>query len=95
MYESQLINVCFLAANNNEALPLAMKDKAAYSHDVRIWTYALLNSNTATGMIPEMLKRKFGTNTVPNRSSVERMAIELGVLPDLQVCNYVVYIMEL
>ena len=86
---------CFLTANKNEAVPLQMKDKAAYSHDVRIRTYALLNSNTATGMIPQMLKRKFGTNTVPNRSSVERMAIELGVLSDIQVCDYVVHIVGL
>ena len=63
-----------------------MKDKAAYAHEVRLWVYALLNANTSTHMIPQMLRRRFGTKVVPNRSSVERMAIELGVLADIQVC---------
>ena len=76
----------FFSGNKHEPEEQPMTDKAAYADEVRLWVYALLDANTSTHIIPQMLRQRFGTKVVPNRSRVENMAIELGVLSNIQVC---------
>ena len=68
--------------------PVPLKDDSgSYTTDVRLWVYTLLGSNTATSHIPSLLARIYNTteDKVPSETTVRRMAIELGVLSDLQV----------
>ena len=68
--------------------PAPLKDESgAFTTEVRLWVYTLLGSNTATNKIPSLLARIYNTteDKVPSETSVKRMAIELGVLSDIQV----------
>ena len=84
-YDSQIDE---LQKQVNTSMPIvqpSLKEKKTYTHDVRMYVYSLIDLNGATSKIPEFLKMITKTDEVPTKSSVERMAIELGVLSDMEV----------
>ena len=64
------------------------KDGKTYSVQMRMAVYAMLDSHTPTSNLPFLLKVmynnfKVDAQSIPVRSSIERMAIEMGVLSDI------------
>ena len=70
-----------------EAAPTPAKEGKAYSTQIRLLTYDMLNCNTPTSRIPRLLTSVYKTlkidiQAVPTKTMVERMALELGVISD-------------
>ena len=81
-----------------EAAPTPAKEGKAYSTQIRLLTYDMLNCNTSTSRIPRLLTLVYKTlkidiRAVPTKTTVERMALELGVLSD-HISSEVLYATE-
>ena len=80
-----------------EKTPTPAKEGKAYSAQIRLLTY-MLNCNTPTLRIPRLLTTFYKTlkidiQAVPTNTTVERMALELGVLSD-HINSEVLYVTE-
>ena len=82
-YDNRIAELNELLRTVDEKKPT--KSNKVYLESVQMWTYTLLDAGTATNKIPQLLKKVFPEQDVPQRSSIERMCIELGLLSDMQV----------
>ena len=82
-YDNRIAKLNELLRTVDEKKPT--KSNKVYLVSVRMWTYTPLDAGTATNKIPQLLKKVFPEQDVPQRSSIERMCIELGLLSDMQV----------
>ena len=64
----------------------SMEDNRTCSISLRMFVYSLLDANTSTAKIPDVLSMIFENNQIPQRTTIERMASEMGMLSDMQVC---------
>lgn len=92
-YQNNLLQVQDELNSINQPSELSKEGKV-FSNKIRRLVYESILANVPTGKIPELLQsfsRQLGvplsSNDVPVRSTVEAMAVELGVISDLQAAE--------
>ena len=70
-----------------EPTPKTTKNGKSYATQMRLLVYQMLQCNTPTSQIPQLLSTVYHSfnsevQSIPVRSTVERMALELGILSD-------------
>ena len=72
---------------NEEDEKTSNKEGKQYNIQTRMRVYCLLEGNTSTGSIPGIMQEFFPTEKAPQRTTVERNAVELGLLSDMMAAE--------